>query len=113
MFCLTFCSYISLTVDFIKCYGNIWDVFVLHLHRRDLSVGRGSTATITGGALPKIHTVEAWDGKDGVVSTFLLLLLLFFEVNYCNVAMLYLFTVKKQNTNTVENFQKHICRSID
>ncbi|NP_001265732.1 protein disulfide-isomerase A6 precursor [Ictalurus punctatus] len=34
---------------------------------RDLSVGRGSTATITGGALPKIHTVEAWDGKDGVL----------------------------------------------
>ncbi|KAI5610948.1 protein disulfide-isomerase A6 precursor [Silurus asotus] len=39
----------------------------IHEFLRDLSVGRGSTATITGGALPKIHTVEAWDGKDGVL----------------------------------------------
>ncbi|CAB1342672.1 unnamed protein product [Coregonus sp. 'balchen'] len=31
----------------------------------DLSVGRGSTATVGGGALPKINSVEAWDGKDG------------------------------------------------
>lgn len=35
---------------------------------RELSVGRGSTATVGGGALPKINTVEPWDGKDGVVS---------------------------------------------
>ncbi|KAM9435977.1 protein disulfide-isomerase A6 [Clarias gariepinus] len=39
----------------------------IHEFLRDLSVGRGSTATISGGALPKIHTVEAWDGKDGVL----------------------------------------------
>uniref|UniRef100_A0A671WBM6 Protein disulfide-isomerase A6 n=1 Tax=Sparus aurata TaxID=8175 RepID=A0A671WBM6_SPAAU len=32
---------------------------------RELSVGRGSTATFGGGSMPKIHTVEAWDGKDG------------------------------------------------
>ena len=31
---------------------------------RDLSVGRGSTATIGGGAFPKISKVDAWDGKD-------------------------------------------------
>lgn len=36
--------------------------------RRELSVGRGSTDTLGGGALPKIHTVDAWDGKDGQVS---------------------------------------------
>ncbi|XP_062858359.1 protein disulfide-isomerase A6 [Trichomycterus rosablanca] len=34
---------------------------------RDLSVGRGSTATVAGGALPKVHAVEAWDGNDGVL----------------------------------------------
>lgn len=45
----------------------IADIFSLFLCCRDLSVGRGSTATISGGALPKIHIVEAWDGKDGVV----------------------------------------------
>uniref|UniRef100_A0A8C3AP57 Protein disulfide-isomerase A6 n=1 Tax=Cyclopterus lumpus TaxID=8103 RepID=A0A8C3AP57_CYCLU len=28
-------------------------------------LSRGSTATLGGGALPKIHTVEPWDGKDG------------------------------------------------
>ncbi|XP_006012215.1 protein disulfide-isomerase A6 [Latimeria chalumnae] len=32
---------------------------------RELSFGRGSTAPIGGGALPKINTVEPWDGKDG------------------------------------------------
>lgn len=31
-------------------------------------MGRGSTDTLRGGALPKIHTVDAWDGKDGQVS---------------------------------------------
>lgn len=35
---------------------------------RELSVGRGSTDTLGGGAMPKIHAVEAWDGKDGQVS---------------------------------------------
>lgn len=35
---------------------------------RELSVGRGSTDTLGGGALPKIHTVDPWDGKDGQVS---------------------------------------------
>lgn len=39
----------------------------IHEFLRDLSVGRGSTATVGGGALPKINTVEAWDGKDGVL----------------------------------------------
>lgn len=37
------------------------------LHR-ELSVGRGSTDTLGGGALPKIQAVDAWDGKDGQVS---------------------------------------------
>ncbi|KAK6294980.1 hypothetical protein J4Q44_G00342060 [Coregonus suidteri] len=37
----------------------------IHEFLRDLSVGRGSTATVGGGALPKINSVEAWDGKDG------------------------------------------------
>uniref|UniRef100_A0A8V0XDR9 Protein disulfide-isomerase A6 n=1 Tax=Gallus gallus TaxID=9031 RepID=A0A8V0XDR9_CHICK len=32
---------------------------------RELSVGRGSTAPVGGGAFPKIHAVEPWDGKDG------------------------------------------------
>ncbi|KAL9692475.1 hypothetical protein quinque_015782 [Culex quinquefasciatus] len=32
---------------------------------RDLSYGRGHTAPIKGAELPKIHTIEAWDGKDG------------------------------------------------
>uniref|UniRef100_A0A8D3D0Q8 Protein disulfide-isomerase A6 n=1 Tax=Scophthalmus maximus TaxID=52904 RepID=A0A8D3D0Q8_SCOMX len=40
----------------------------IHEFLRELSVGRGSTATFGGGAMPKIHTVEAWDGKDGQVS---------------------------------------------
>lgn len=39
----------------------------IHEFLRDLSVGRGSTASVGGGALPKIHTVEPWDGKDGVL----------------------------------------------
>lgn len=41
---------------------------MVHLLLRELSVGRGSTATFGGGSMPKIHTVEAWDGKDGQVS---------------------------------------------
>ncbi|XP_066453352.1 protein disulfide-isomerase A6 isoform X2 [Eleutherodactylus coqui] len=32
---------------------------------RELSFGRGSTLPVGGGAIPKINTVEAWDGKDG------------------------------------------------
>ncbi|KAM9355185.1 protein disulfide-isomerase A6 [Pholidichthys leucotaenia] len=37
----------------------------IHEFLRELSVGRGSTATLGGGAMPKISTVEPWDGKDG------------------------------------------------
>ncbi|KAF7645607.1 hypothetical protein LDENG_00201250 [Lucifuga dentata] len=37
----------------------------IHEFLRELSVGRGSTATFGGGVMPKIHTVEPWDGKDG------------------------------------------------
>ncbi|XP_061742379.1 protein disulfide-isomerase A6-like [Nerophis ophidion] len=37
----------------------------IHEFLRELSVGRGSTATLGGGVMPKVHTVEAWDGKDG------------------------------------------------
>ncbi|XP_051954192.1 protein disulfide-isomerase A6-like [Xyrauchen texanus] len=37
----------------------------IHEFLRELSVGRGSTATVGGGALPKINSVEPWDGKDG------------------------------------------------
>lgn len=40
----------------------------VHLLFRELSVGRGSTDTLGGGAMPKIDAVEAWDGKDGQVS---------------------------------------------
>lgn len=32
---------------------------------RDLSYGRGHTAPVKGAALPKIYSVEPWDGKDG------------------------------------------------
>ncbi|XP_031178407.1 protein disulfide-isomerase A6 isoform X1 [Sander lucioperca] len=37
----------------------------IHEFLRELSVGRGSTATLGGGNMPKIHTVEPWDGNDG------------------------------------------------
>ncbi|XP_013871144.1 protein disulfide-isomerase A6 isoform X1 [Austrofundulus limnaeus] len=37
----------------------------IHEFLRELSVGRGSTATLGGGVMPKIHSVEPWDGKDG------------------------------------------------
>ncbi|XP_014847296.1 PREDICTED: protein disulfide-isomerase A6 isoform X1 [Poecilia mexicana] len=37
----------------------------IHEFLRELSVGRGSTATLGGGVMPKINAVEAWDGKDG------------------------------------------------
>lgn len=33
-------------------------------------MGRGSTATLGGGVMPKIHAVEPWDGKDGQVRRF-------------------------------------------
>jgi protein disulfide-isomerase A6 len=32
---------------------------------RDLSYGRGNTSPVRGQELPKIVTVEPWDGKDG------------------------------------------------
>nr|CAD7585621.1 unnamed protein product [Timema genevievae] len=32
---------------------------------RDLSFGRGSTAPLKGASLPKIETIEPWDGLDG------------------------------------------------
>ncbi|XP_029318825.1 protein disulfide-isomerase A6 isoform X2 [Cottoperca gobio] len=37
----------------------------IHEFLRELSVGRGSTATLGSGTMPKIHTAEPWDGKDG------------------------------------------------
>ncbi|TWW68688.1 protein disulfide-isomerase A6 isoform X1 [Takifugu flavidus] len=37
----------------------------IHDFLRELSVGRGSTATFGGGAMPNIQSVDAWDGKDG------------------------------------------------
>ncbi|XP_058469880.1 protein disulfide-isomerase A6 isoform X2 [Solea solea] len=37
----------------------------IHEFLRELSVGRGSTATLGGGVMPKINTVEPWDGNDG------------------------------------------------
>ncbi|XP_072313078.1 protein disulfide-isomerase A6 [Eucyclogobius newberryi] len=37
----------------------------IHEFLRELSVGRGSTATLGGGNMPKISSVEPWDGKDG------------------------------------------------
>lgn len=41
--------------------------FTCFIFLRELSVGRGSTAPVAGGAFPKIHSVEPWDGKDGEV----------------------------------------------
>lgn len=32
---------------------------------RDISFGRGQTAPVRGAAIPKVNTVEPWDGKDG------------------------------------------------
>lgn len=32
---------------------------------RDISFGRGQTAPVRGAAVPKVNTVEPWDGKDG------------------------------------------------
>lgn len=32
---------------------------------RDISFGRGQTAPVRGAQIPKISTVDAWDGKDG------------------------------------------------
>ncbi|XP_015225311.1 PREDICTED: protein disulfide-isomerase A6 [Cyprinodon variegatus] len=37
----------------------------IHEFLRELSVGRGSTSTLGGGVMPKINSVEGWDGKDG------------------------------------------------
>ncbi|KAL3052382.1 hypothetical protein OYC64_005015 [Pagothenia borchgrevinki] len=37
----------------------------IHEFLRELSVGRGSTATLGKGSMPKVHTVAPWDGKDG------------------------------------------------
>ncbi|CAH1153384.1 unnamed protein product [Phaedon cochleariae] len=34
---------------------------------RDLSYGKGNTAPVKGESLPKMNTIEAWDGKDGVL----------------------------------------------
>lgn len=38
------------------------------LHR-DLSFGKGSTAPLKNAKLPEVNSVEKWDGKDGVVSS--------------------------------------------
>uniref|UniRef100_A0A8C6TWA2 Protein disulfide-isomerase A6 n=1 Tax=Neogobius melanostomus TaxID=47308 RepID=A0A8C6TWA2_9GOBI len=43
----------------------------IHEFLRELSVGRGSTATLGGGNMPKIHPAEPWDGKDGQVGALL------------------------------------------
>lgn len=32
---------------------------------RDLSYGRGQTNSVKGATLPKIHSINPWDGKDG------------------------------------------------
>lgn len=37
----------------------------IHEFLRDIGFGRGSTAPLKGGRLPKIVESEAWDGKDG------------------------------------------------
>ena len=36
--------------------------------------GRGSTAPVKGAQLPKITPTEPWDGQDGVVSSYAVLL---------------------------------------
>lgn len=30
-----------------------------------MSFGRGSTAPVKGASLPKVHSKDPWDGKDG------------------------------------------------
>lgn len=37
----------------------------IHEFLRDISYGKGSTAAVNGAAVPKVLTVDAWDGKDG------------------------------------------------
>lgn len=37
----------------------------IHEFLRDISYGKGSTAPVRGAAVPKVLTVDAWDGKDG------------------------------------------------
>lgn len=32
---------------------------------RDISFGRGQTAPVRGATVPKVNTIEPWDGKDG------------------------------------------------
>lgn len=32
---------------------------------RDLSYGKGRTTPVRGASLPKLATIDAWDGKDG------------------------------------------------
>ena len=32
---------------------------------RDLSYGKGRTTPVRGASLPKLPTIDAWDGKDG------------------------------------------------
>jgi protein disulfide-isomerase A6 len=34
---------------------------------RDLSYGKGRTNLVRGAKLPTLKTVDAWDGKDGVM----------------------------------------------
>lgn len=47
-------------VTYIKFVNNIYIY-------RDLSYGKGNTAPVKGQELPKINTIQAWDGKDGVL----------------------------------------------
>lgn len=37
----------------------------IHEFLRDITYGKGSTAPVRGAAVPKVLTVDAWDGKDG------------------------------------------------
>lgn len=45
----------------------MWHTFTLSFTfvHRDLSYGRGHTAPVKGAALPKIASIDPWDGKDG------------------------------------------------
>lgn len=64
-------------------------------------MGRGSTSTVGGGALPKVHSVEPWDGKDGEVRKGGLYVHLIMTTNHCKPASqsLYMFSASNQAAN--------------
>lgn len=60
-------------------------------------MGRGSTDTFGGGAMPKIYSVEAWDGKDGQVSGSI-------AVVSCSIVSLFCSEVQHHGAISVKTF---------